>query len=200
VPNVTGIKSSTTEEATSVSVAPDARSSVACRRALPSVRGTQQPSGVNACGIQHNRALFDVPPVVRSALLVSSLRIMGGYVWRPSRLPCVPRCRTHSTASQCARAKEPRQHMRSVTRLAPVWWCTRPRAARAGNLIHRYATTVKSSRRCPAQGSTVLTASRVKACARPEEAGPPLTRLRSVLWRSGQRRSHRMPGNPGEQP
>ena len=54
------------------------------------------PSGVNACGIQHNRALFDVPPVVRYALLVSSplrcacalrVRIMGGYVWRPSRLP-----------------------------------------------------------------------------------------------------------------
>ena len=47
VPDAVGIAASATEEATSVSVTRDARSSVACRRALPSVRGTQQPSGVN---------------------------------------------------------------------------------------------------------------------------------------------------------
>ena len=120
VPNASGVAASTTEEATSVSVARGARSSVACRRALPSVRATQQPSGVNACGIQHNRALFAAAPVVRYALLVGQLRIMGGYVLRPCRLPCVPRCRTHSTASQCARAgkSDRHQHMRLVTRCA----------------------------------------------------------------------------------
>ena len=64
-------------------------------------------------GIQHNRALFEVPPVVHSALLVSSplrfacalrVRIMGGYVLRPYRLPHARCCHACSKDSRCARA------------------------------------------------------------------------------------------------
>ena len=103
------------------------------RRLPPRVAVSQSHAaavrGKWASPIQHNRALFEVPPVVRCALLVSSplrfacalrVRITSGYVLRPCRLPCVPRCRTHSTASQCARAgkSDRHQHMRLVTRCA----------------------------------------------------------------------------------
>ena len=83
------------------------------RVAVSRKKATQQPSGVNACGIQHNRALFEVPPVVRCALLVSSplrfacalrVRIMGGYVLRPYRLPHARCCHACSKDSRCARA------------------------------------------------------------------------------------------------
>ena len=66
-----------------------------------------------ASPIQHNRALFEVPPVVRCALLVSSplrfacalrVRIMGGYVLRPYRLPHARCCHACSKDSRCARA------------------------------------------------------------------------------------------------
>lgn len=121
------------------------------RVAVSQKKATQQPSGVNACGIQHNRALFAAAPVVRYALLVGRPRITGGYVLRPCRLPHARLRPAFSTDSQCARAGKSNrhQHMRLVRRCAPVWWCTRPRAARAGTPVHRYVTTVKSSRRCP---------------------------------------------------
>ena len=150
------------------------------RVAVSQKKATQQPSGVNACGIQHNRALFAAAPVVRCALLVGRPRITGGYVLRPCRLPCVPRCRTHSTACQCARAGKATGTstevllsgqarcaglLVEVTRCAPV-----ERHATPDPLS---ATTVKSSHRCPAQGSTVLTASRVKATPGPKKPGRP---------------------------
>lgn len=150
VPNLADVAASTAEDATSVSVARGARSCVACRRALPSVRATQQPPGVNGLSaIQHNRALFEVPPVVRCALLVSSplrfacalrVRITSGYVLRPYRLPHARCCHACSKDSRCARAKKLRQHIRLVTRSAPV--CTSRAPAHPGQ------SAGAGSRRC----------------------------------------------------
>ena len=61
----------------------------------------------------------------QSLRLVGQLRIMGGYVWRPCRLPHARCCHACSTASQCARAgkSDRHQHMRLATRCVPVWRC-----------------------------------------------------------------------------
>ena len=172
------------------------------RRLPPRVAVSQSHAaavrGKWASPIQHNRALVAAAPVVRSALLVGRPRIMGGYVLRPYRLPHARCCHACSKDSRCARAKKPRQHMRLVTRCAPLW-CVRARYARgqpdSPSRHHR-----RKLPPLPRSGGHRAPRIKGKGCARPEEAGPPLTRLCSVLWGSGQRRSPRVPGNPGERP
>lgn len=193
MPDASGIKSSTTAQATP-GIEPGA---------------SWPPSGVNAFGIQHNRALFDVPPVVRYALLVSALRIMGGYVWRPCRLPHARCCHACSTASQCTRAKSrasafvwsgaarrcgPHVVARCIAlpfgRLAACGSKPLPHPpptlrglrrapsapASGGSPVFLQATTVESSRRVPSQASTVLTASRVRFAAQEARALDPAAR------------------------
>ena len=113
VPDASGIAASTTEEHLCVS-----HTRCALLRRLPPRVAVSQRNGAAVRGkwaspIQHNRALFEVPPVVRCALLVSSplrfacalrVRITSGYVLRPYRLPHARCCHACSKDSRCARA------------------------------------------------------------------------------------------------
>lgn len=63
------------------------------------LRHSTSPRRTQSCPSRSLRSLGGSPAALRAL----RVRVTRGYVLRPYRLPCMPRCRTHSTAGQCTR-------------------------------------------------------------------------------------------------